>query len=75
MKTLLLLLALGGLLAGAIWIAVTSWPAPGEAELSVHMWIALGLGAGLSLAVGGGLMALVFFSARNGYDDIETRED
>jgi hypothetical protein len=37
--------------------------------MSIHGWIALGLGTFLSLAVGGGLMALVFYSARKGYDD------
>jgi hypothetical protein len=45
--------------------------------MSVHGWIALGLGTFLSLAVGGGLMALVFYSARKGYDDrieVDTRD-
>ncbi len=37
--------------------------------LSLHGWIALGLGTALSLLLGGGLMALVFYSARTGYDD------
>jgi hypothetical protein len=32
-------------------------------------WIALALGTLVSLAVGGGLMALVFHSANKGYDD------
>jgi hypothetical protein len=46
--------------------------------MSIHGWIALTLGTLLSLAVGGGLMALVFYSARKGYDDrveIERRDD
>lgn len=38
-------------------------------DFSVHVWIALGLGVFFSFAVGGGLMALVFISARRGYDD------
>jgi hypothetical protein len=37
--------------------------------MSTHGWIALILGTLLSLALGGGLMALVFHSARKGYDD------
>ena len=37
--------------------------------LSLHGWIALGLGTVLSLLLGGGVMALVFYSARKGYDD------
>ena len=46
--------------------------------MSIHGWIALSLGTFLSLAVGGGLMALVFYSARKGYDDrieVETPPD
>jgi hypothetical protein len=35
----------------------------------VHGWIALILGVIFSLAVGGGLMALVFVSSRRGYDE------
>jgi hypothetical protein len=39
------------------------------AGMTIHGWIALGLGCGVSLLVGGGLMALVFHSSRHGYDD------
>ena len=39
------------------------------ADISIHGWIAMGLGVTLSLLLGVGLMALVFFSARHGYDD------
>lgn len=38
-------------------------------QMTMHGWIALGLGCGLSLLVGGALMALVFHSSRHGYDD------
>jgi hypothetical protein len=38
-------------------------------QISVHGWIAMGLGTIFSLIVGCGLMALAFFSARAGYDD------
>jgi hypothetical protein len=34
-----------------------------------HGWIALGLGSFFSLVIGCGLMALMFFSSRYGYDD------
>lgn len=37
--------------------------------ISMHGWIALGLGVFFSFALAGGLMALVFISARRGYDD------
>ncbi len=38
-------------------------------EIGVHGYIALGLGALFTLLIGGGLMALVFYSHRHGYDD------
>lgn len=66
MKVFLLSLALGGLLAVVLFGILTNWD---PAYMSIHGWIALGLGTFLSLAVGGGLMALVFYSARKGYDD------
>ena len=66
MKVFLLTMALGGMLAMVMFGVLTNWDA---SYMSVHGWIALGLGTFLSLAVGGGLMALVFYSARKGYDD------
>jgi predicted membrane-bound mannosyltransferase len=46
-----------------------------DAEMSIHGWIALTLGVVVTMAVGVGLMALVFFSARRGYDDAAARDD
>jgi hypothetical protein len=66
MKVFLLTMALGGMLAMVMFGVLTNWDA---SCMSNHGWIALGLGTFLSLAVGGGLMALVFYSARKGYDD------
>lgn len=54
--------ALTGLLLAFLFFAQ-------QREFGVHLWIALGLGTFFSFAVGGGLMALVFISARRGYDD------
>lgn len=56
---------------GAIW----AWHEIGEAEISTHGWIALGLGAGLTILVGMGLMALLFFSRRHGWDEQAYRPD
>jgi len=75
MKVFLLTISLGGILAAVLFGTLTEWDA---SAMSVHGWIALGLGTFLSLAVGGGLMALVFYSARKGYDDrieIDTSHD
>jgi hypothetical protein len=66
MKVFLLTISLGAILAVATFGVLTNWD---PSYMSVHGWIALGLGTFLSLAVGGGLMALVFYSARKGYDD------
>ncbi|MEO0548905.1 MAG: hypothetical protein AAFZ91_03220 [Pseudomonadota bacterium] len=40
-------------------------------NLSIHGWIAYGLGASLSLALAFGLFFLTFKSAREGYDDVQ----
>ncbi len=66
MKVFLLTVSLGGILAVVMFGVLTGWDA---SAMSIHGWIALFLGTFLSLAVGGGLMALVVYSARKGYDD------
>jgi hypothetical protein len=66
MKTALLASVLTGLLVVVLFGALSDWDA---SSMSVHGWIALTIGTVLSLLVGGGLMALVFYSARHGYDD------
>ena len=65
-KLFLLTLSLGALLAAVLFGLMTGWDA---SAMSVHGWIALSLGTFLSLALGGGLMALAFYSARKGYDE------
>lgn len=52
-------------LAGAAWLLAGL----DSVSIGVHGWIALILGVIFSLAVGGGLMALVFISSRQGYDE------
>jgi hypothetical protein len=66
MKVFLLTVSLGGILAAVMFGVLADWDA---SAMSIHGWIALTLGTLLSLALGGGLMALVFHSARKGYDD------
>ena len=70
MKIALLIAVLGILLAVSIWFAATVFSGT-EAEITGHGWFAMALGAIFSILVGGGLMALVFFSSRRGYDDID----
>jgi Na+/citrate or Na+/malate symporter len=61
-------IVLGGLLVVALIFLVQAWWRI-DNHMTIHGWIALTLGVVVSLAVGVGLMALVFFSARRGYDD------
>jgi heme/copper-type cytochrome/quinol oxidase subunit 2 len=67
-------IVLCGLLALAVTFLVQAWGRI-EAEMSIHGWIALSLGIVFSLVIGLGLMALVFFSARRGYDDAVGRDE
>ena len=66
---LLLLGSLGTILGVAVAMAVGAMSGTGDAAMSGHGWAAMALGIVFSLALGGCLMALVFFSARRGYDD------
>ncbi len=75
MRTFLLVLALGVILALSLSFAAYLWWEMSEVEISVNGLIALILGAVLSLAIGGGLMTLVFYSNKHGYDDHQNRPD
>jgi len=64
----LALAVLLGFLAASIWYAVYSWSAIGVAHMSAFGWFALIAGSLITIAVGGGLMTLVFYSSRHDYD-------
>ena len=74
MRTLIIL-ALFALLALAVWFAGTAWVHLGGGDIPLYGWLAVAGGVLVSLAVGGGLMALVFYSSRHGYDDDANRFD
>jgi hypothetical protein len=59
----------GIVVAILIVVSAGNWIGIGDAGISVNGWIALVLGVIATLAVGGGLMALVFISSRRGYDE------
>jgi hypothetical protein len=61
----------GGVLALAIYYAATLWLRLANIDIGVHGWIALILGVSLTALLGIGLMFLVFYSNRKGYDEIE----
>ena len=66
--TVATLSALLVLLLGAGYYAYRGLTIPGEA-IPEDGYVALGLGVGFSLIVGCGLMALLFYSSRQGYDE------
>ncbi|AZU04938.1 putative signal peptide [Glycocaulis alkaliphilus] len=68
MKTWLLAAVLGAMLIGAIALSARLWTSMDNA-VGAHGWAALIIGAVLTFVVGAGLMALVFFSSRRGYDE------
>jgi hypothetical protein len=67
MRTLLIVLLLG-LLAGVGYFAYSAMTVEGE-PIPTQGYVALALGAGFSVVVGVGLMVLLFFSSRRGYDE------
>jgi hypothetical protein len=56
------------ILVVAISWAIYAWNSV-DVEMSVHGYVAMILGIIFSLVVGCGLMALVFYSNRRGYDE------
>ncbi len=70
-------LAVGGValfVAAVAAIAVVNWRDIGDVGIDLNGWIALALGVLVTLALGIGLMSLVFISNRRGYDE-PPRED
>ena len=66
-------------LAVAVVVAVavvigTFWNKLGTSEISPAGWLALGFGVVVTLALGFGLMALMFISSLRGYDDRAHRD-
>ena len=65
--------------AGAVvlviaFVIAAEWIGIGDSEISGAGWLAMGLGVIVTLALGIGLMALVFISNRRGYDEIGRRD-
>ncbi|MBI1212556.1 MAG: hypothetical protein GC190_13920 [Alphaproteobacteria bacterium] len=66
-----LIVVMGTLLVLAIVRAWELWERLSGIHMGFHGWTAMILGAVASLALGVGLMFLVFYSHRKGYDEIE----
>jgi len=64
-----LFVPLFAILAAAGWYAARAYVSVAGPPMPAFGYFAMGLGVLLSVAVGCGLMALLFYSARQGYDE------
>ena len=71
----LIVIALMALLGASLFYAYGIWTALGVADMPAWMYLAMAGGVVFSLLVGGGLMGLVFYSSRAGYDDDAAHND
>lgn len=62
------------LLAAAAGVAWWGWNQLADVQMSMHGYIALALGVVATLGLGMGLMWLVYFSHRHGFDDEAGRD-
>lgn len=69
MRTVAVIAVLLAVLAAALWFAYGLWNAVDFPDIPASGYVAMALGIAFSLIVGCGLMALVFYSSRHGYDE------
>jgi hypothetical protein len=67
--TIVLMAALAAILVAALWYAADAWLSLAGPPMPAIGYVAMGFGVLFSLIVGCGLMALVFYSSRHGYDE------
>lgn len=67
--TLAVVVPLLVILAAALWYAAGAWVSLGGPPMPATGYIAMVLGIVFSLIIGCGLMALLFYSSRHGYDE------
>jgi len=68
MTTALTIFVLLVFLAGAVWVGHYGWESAGDVTMPAWGWWMMRLGIFFTVVVGGGLMGLVFYSSRAGYD-------
>jgi cation transporter-like permease len=56
-------------LVGVVVVYAKAFPLAQFPSISLHGWIAMGIGTFFSLLIGCGLMWLSFYSSRAGFDD------
>ncbi len=70
MKRRIVAICAVSLLSAGVAIAVLRyWLSDANVEIGAHGYIAIGLGVGFTVLLAFGLMSLVYFSARRGYDE------
>jgi hypothetical protein len=67
--TIALIVALIAILAAALWYAASAWISISGPPMPAVGYVAMTFGIVISLVVGCGLMALLFYSSRHGYDE------
>jgi len=67
--TIALVVALIAILAAALWYAAGAWISVAGPPMPTVGYVAMILGIVFSLIVGCGLMALLFYSSRHGFDE------
>jgi protein-S-isoprenylcysteine O-methyltransferase Ste14 len=67
-QAIVLVILFAMLLFAVVWASM-AWSSADGVEMSIHGWIALSLGVVFSLVIGCGLMVLMFYSSRSGYDE------
>jgi hypothetical protein len=60
------------LLAATVWYGVNVWTA--TSSMPTYGYVAMGLGAVVAIAIGVGLIALMYHSNRRGYDDAANKD-
>jgi hypothetical protein len=63
------------ILAATFWYAAKAWTSLSGPPMPATGYVALILGVVFSLVVGFGLMGLLFYSSRHGYDEPHPSED
>jgi hypothetical protein len=69
MKTALVIISLLAFLGMTVGWAIWGWEQTAGTEMGFHGWVAMILGILFTILVGCGLMALMFYSSRHGYDE------
>jgi hypothetical protein len=74
-KNLVAVVIAAAVVLGVGLVVATLWSGIGDSEISGAGWLALVLGVVITLALGIGLMALVFISSRRGYDEVSRKDN